>query len=140
GRTRTRPQEHPRRPSRDRLRRRYRLGTRAHQGARGRRGDGHTAARPADATRGDRQCLLGALPAAARRLELGDGNPSVRGEMVMTAPKVEFHFDFGSPNAYLSHLVIPGIEKRQSLRFDYVPVLLGGVYKLTGNRSPGETL
>jgi 2-hydroxychromene-2-carboxylate isomerase len=58
--------------------------------------------------------------------------------MVMPAPKVEFHFDFGSPNAYLSHLVIPEIEKRQSVRFDYVPVLLGGVYKLTGNRSPGE--
>jgi 2-hydroxychromene-2-carboxylate isomerase len=60
--------------------------------------------------------------------------------MVMPAPKVEFHFDFGSPNAYLSHLVIPEIEKRQGVRFDYVPVLLGGVYKLTGNRSPGETL
>jgi 2-hydroxychromene-2-carboxylate isomerase len=55
-------------------------------------------------------------------------------------PKVEFHFDFGSPNAYLSHLVIPGIEKRQGVKFEYVPVLLGGVYKLTGNRSPGESL
>jgi 2-hydroxychromene-2-carboxylate isomerase len=60
--------------------------------------------------------------------------------MVMPAPKVEFHFDFGSPNAYLSHLVIPEIEKRQGVSFNYVPVLLGGVYKLTGNRSPGETL
>jgi 2-hydroxychromene-2-carboxylate isomerase len=60
--------------------------------------------------------------------------------MVMSAPKVEFHFDFGSPNAYLSHLVIPAIEQRQAVKFDYVPVLLGGVYKLTGNRSPGETL
>ena len=58
----------------------------------------------------------------------------------MPAPKVEFHFDFGSPNAYLSHLVIPEIEKRQGVSFNYVPVLLGGVYKLTGNRSPGETL
>jgi 2-hydroxychromene-2-carboxylate isomerase len=60
--------------------------------------------------------------------------------MVMPAPKVEFHFDFGSPNAYLSHLVIPEIERRQGVRFGYVPVLLGGVYKLTGNRSPGESL
>ena len=33
-------------------------------------------------------------------------------------PKVEFLFDFGSPNAYLSHLVIPDIEKRQGVRFD----------------------
>jgi 2-hydroxychromene-2-carboxylate isomerase len=59
--------------------------------------------------------------------------------MVMPAPKVEFHFDFGSPNAYLSHLVIPEIERRQGVTFDYVPVLLGGVFKLTGNRSPAES-
>ena len=57
----------------------------------------------------------------------------------MPMPKVEFLFDFGSPNAYLSHLVIPQIEQRQSVKFEYVPVLLGGVFKLTGNRSPAET-
>jgi 2-hydroxychromene-2-carboxylate isomerase len=54
--------------------------------------------------------------------------------------KVEFHFDLGSPNAYLSHLVIPEIEKRTGVNFEYVPVLLGGVFKLTNNRSPAETL
>lgn len=54
--------------------------------------------------------------------------------------KVEFHFDFGSPNAYLSHLVIPEIERRTGVVFEYVPVLLGGVFKLTGNRSPAESL
>jgi 2-hydroxychromene-2-carboxylate isomerase len=54
--------------------------------------------------------------------------------------KVEFHFDFGSPNAYLSHLVIPQIERRTGATFEYVPVLLGGVFKLTGNRSPAESL
>lgn len=53
-------------------------------------------------------------------------------------PRVEFHFDFGSPNAYLSHLVIPAIEDRTGVKFAYVPVLLGGVFKLTGNRSPAE--
>lgn len=58
--------------------------------------------------------------------------------MVRIMPTVEFLFDFGSPNAYLSHLVIPAIEKRQDVRFRYVPVLLGGVFKLTGNRSPAE--
>ncbi len=51
---------------------------------------------------------------------------------------VAFYFDFGSPNAYLSHKVIPGIEARTGARFDYVPVLLGGLFKLTGNRSPAE--
>jgi 2-hydroxychromene-2-carboxylate isomerase len=54
-------------------------------------------------------------------------------------PKVDFLFDFGSPNAYLSHLVIPAIEKRLGVKFDYVPILLGGVFKMTGNRSPAET-
>ena len=54
--------------------------------------------------------------------------------------KVEFHFDFGSPNAYLSHLVIPEIEKRTGVEFEYVPILLGGVFKITNNRSPAESL
>ena len=49
---------------------------------------------------------------------------------------VIFYFDFGSPNAYLSHRVIPAIEQRTGACFDYVPVLLGGVFKLTGNQSP----
>ena len=53
---------------------------------------------------------------------------------------VEFHFDFGSPNAYLSHLVIPAIERRTGVPFDYVPVLLGGVFKATGNVSPAVSL
>jgi len=54
--------------------------------------------------------------------------------------KVEFHFDFGSPNAYLAHLVIPEIEQRSGARFEYVPVLLGGVFKMTNNRSPAESM
>jgi 2-hydroxychromene-2-carboxylate isomerase len=53
---------------------------------------------------------------------------------------VEFHFDFGSPNAYLAHRVIPAIEKRSGVRFRYVPVLLGGVFKATGNVSPAVSL
>jgi 2-hydroxychromene-2-carboxylate isomerase len=60
--------------------------------------------------------------------------------MVSPMVKVEFHFDFGSPNAYLSHLVIPEIEKRTGVKFEYVPVLLGGVFKATNNRSPAESL
>jgi 2-hydroxychromene-2-carboxylate isomerase len=53
--------------------------------------------------------------------------------------RVEFHFDFGSPNAYLSHVVIPGIEQRTGVKFVYVPILLGGMFKLTNNRSPVES-
>ena len=54
----------------------------------------------------------------------------------MSAPP-EFLFDFGSPNAYLAHKAIPAIEARTGAKFAYVPVLLGGVFKATGNRSPG---
>jgi 2-hydroxychromene-2-carboxylate isomerase len=52
----------------------------------------------------------------------------------------QFLFDFGSPNAYLSHEAIPAIEKRTSVRFEYVPILLGGIFKSTNNKSPAETL
>jgi 2-hydroxychromene-2-carboxylate isomerase len=58
----------------------------------------------------------------------------------MAMSTVEFHFDFGSPNAYLSHLIIPDIERRTGAKFVYVPILLGGVFKLTNNRSPAESL
>jgi 2-hydroxychromene-2-carboxylate isomerase len=51
---------------------------------------------------------------------------------------VQFLFDFGSPNAYLCHKVIPGIEARTGVKFRYVPILLGGLFRLTGNRSPAE--
>ena len=59
----------------------------------------------------------------------------------MASPvRVEFLVDFGSPNAYLSDLVIPQIERRTAVKFDYVPVLLGGIFKATGNVSPAESL
>lgn len=51
---------------------------------------------------------------------------------------VQFLFDFGSPNAYLSHKVIPAIEARTGAAFEYVPILLGGLFKLANNRSPVE--
>ena len=51
----------------------------------------------------------------------------------------QFLFDFGSPNAFLSHRAIPAIEKRTGVKFEYVPVLLGGIFKATNNKSPAET-
>jgi 2-hydroxychromene-2-carboxylate isomerase len=53
---------------------------------------------------------------------------------------VQFMFDFGSPNAYLAARAIPDIERRTATKFDYVPALLGGIYKLTGNSSPADYL
>ncbi len=58
--------------------------------------------------------------------------------MSPTAP--QFLFDFGSPNAFLSHEAIPAIEKRTGMKFEYVPILLGGIFKATNNKSPAETL
>jgi 2-hydroxychromene-2-carboxylate isomerase len=49
-------------------------------------------------------------------------------------------FDVGSPNAFLSHEAIPAIEQRTGVKFEYVPILLGGIFKATSNRSPAETL
>jgi len=52
----------------------------------------------------------------------------------------QFMFDFGSPNAFLSHEAIPAIEQRSGIKFEYIPVLLGGIFKATNNKSPAETL
>ena len=52
----------------------------------------------------------------------------------------QFMFDVGSPNAFLAHEAMPAIEKRIGQTFEYVPVLLGGIFKATNNKSPAETL
>ena len=50
--------------------------------------------------------------------------------------KVDFIFDFASPNAYFCHRVIPEIENRTGISFNYVPCLLGGIFKITNNQAP----
>jgi 2-hydroxychromene-2-carboxylate isomerase len=52
----------------------------------------------------------------------------------------QFLFDFGSPNAFLCHEALPAVEKRIGIKFEYVPVLLGGIYKATNNKPPIVTL
>jgi 2-hydroxychromene-2-carboxylate isomerase len=54
--------------------------------------------------------------------------------------RIEFHFDIGSPNAYLVHKVMPALAARTGLTFDHVPILLGGVFKATNNVSPAVSL
>jgi 2-hydroxychromene-2-carboxylate isomerase len=49
-----------------------------------------------------------------------------------------FYYDFGSLNAYLAWRLLPEIEQRTGARFEQIPVLLGGIFKATGNRSPVE--
>ena len=50
--------------------------------------------------------------------------------------RIDFIFDFGSPNAYLAWQVLPGIAARTSAQVNLIPCLLGGLFKLTGNESP----
>jgi 2-hydroxychromene-2-carboxylate isomerase len=59
---------------------------------------------------------------------------------MLTRTSPQFLFDFGSPNAFLSHEAIPAIEQRTGVKFEYVPILLGGIFKATNNKSPAETL
>lgn len=54
----------------------------------------------------------------------------------MSAPAPIFYFDVASPNAYLAHRVLPHVERRTGVRFLYAPVLLGGLFRLSGNRAP----
>ncbi|KZL15435.1 2-hydroxychromene-2-carboxylate isomerase [Pseudovibrio axinellae] len=49
---------------------------------------------------------------------------------------VDFIFDFGSPNAYFCHRLLADMEKRTGATFNYVPCLLGGIFKATGNQAP----
>ena len=52
------------------------------------------------------------------------------------AKTLEFLFDFGSPTTYLAHKRLPGVAERTGATVRYVPMLLGGVFKATGNASP----
>jgi len=49
---------------------------------------------------------------------------------------LEFYFDFGSPTAYLAHKRLQQLAKQYALDIHYVPMLLGGVFKASGNASP----
>jgi 2-hydroxychromene-2-carboxylate isomerase len=49
---------------------------------------------------------------------------------------VEFLFDLGSPTTYLAYTQLPAICKQTDSQLIYIPILLGGVFKATGNASP----
>ncbi len=52
------------------------------------------------------------------------------------AKEVEFFFDYGSPTSYLAYTQMPGLAARTGATVIYRPMLLGGVFKATGNQSP----
>jgi 2-hydroxychromene-2-carboxylate isomerase len=49
---------------------------------------------------------------------------------------LEFFFDYGSPYSYLANAVLPDLARRHGAALVYRPMLLGGVFKATGNQSP----
>ncbi|EJM82068.1 MULTISPECIES: 2-hydroxychromene-2-carboxylate isomerase [unclassified Pseudomonas] len=49
---------------------------------------------------------------------------------------VEFYFDLGSPATYLAYTQLPKICEQTDSQLVYIPMLLGGVFKATGNASP----
>jgi len=49
---------------------------------------------------------------------------------------LEFHFDFGSPTTYLACTQVPRIAQETGATLVWHPMLLGGVFKATGNVSP----
>jgi 2-hydroxychromene-2-carboxylate isomerase len=49
---------------------------------------------------------------------------------------VEFFFDLGSPATYLAYTQLPKICEQTDSQLIYIPILLGGVFKATGNASP----
>ncbi|MCU1752393.1 2-hydroxychromene-2-carboxylate isomerase [Pseudomonas sp. 6D_7.1_Bac1] len=52
--------------------------------------------------------------------------------------RVEFFFDLGSPATYLAYTQLPKICEQSGSQLIYQPMLLGGVFKATGNASPAE--
>jgi 2-hydroxychromene-2-carboxylate isomerase len=48
----------------------------------------------------------------------------------------EFLFDFGGPNSYLAHKLLPSLCAQTGAEAVYVPILLGGLFKLTNNQAP----
>ena len=56
----------------------------------------------------------------------------------MTRKTVEFYFDFGSPAAYLAWTQLPALCANAGAELIFKPMLLGGVFQATGNRSPVE--
>ena len=54
----------------------------------------------------------------------------------MVSKTFEFLFDFGGPNSYLAHKVLPELCRETGATAIYVPILLGGLFKITNNQAP----
>ena len=50
--------------------------------------------------------------------------------------ELHFYFDFGSPTAFLANARLRQLQQKYEVKINYNPVLLGGIFKATGNSSP----
>jgi len=56
----------------------------------------------------------------------------------MVSKKLDFYYDFGSPNAYFAWKALQGVSERTGLDVIMHPVLIGGIFKSTGNQPPWQ--
>ena len=56
----------------------------------------------------------------------------------MVTSKLDFYYDFGSPNAYFAWKALQGVSERTGLNVIMHPVLIGGIFKSTGNQPPWQ--
>ena len=49
---------------------------------------------------------------------------------------LDFYYDFGSPTAYLAYRRLLQLQEQYDLNINYMPILLGGIFKAAGNTSP----
>ncbi|MEQ8799510.1 MAG: 2-hydroxychromene-2-carboxylate isomerase [Salinisphaeraceae bacterium] len=55
------------------------------------------------------------------------------------SPTIDVYFDVGSPTSYLAWTQLPALAERNNADINWQPMLLGGVFKATGNQSPVTT-
>ena len=52
--------------------------------------------------------------------------------------EIEFYYDFGSPKSYFAYKLLPIIAQKYNAKLTPKPILLGGIFKLSNNKSPME--
>jgi hypothetical protein len=72
----------------------------------------------------------------ARQAGRHDQGYAYAGGASRSAKVIEFFFDFGSPTTYLAHTQVPRLAADSGARVEYVPMLLGGVFRRPATRRP----
>jgi 2-hydroxychromene-2-carboxylate isomerase len=57
-------------------------------------------------------------------------------ELISMTKEIDFYFDIISPYTYIAHKKIQKINKNNKIKFNYKPILLGGLHKIAGITAP----